>query len=284
LPDTLLAEAAALFTTRTLEAGRELFREGDHADAFYVIVRGRVEAFKGIGTTHKRIGVMEVGDALGEIALLQDSPRTATVRAITPATLLSLSREHFQNLFAVSRELRLALNEMVESRLKADRLSESAQNFVVPTAAAVVATPAPSGQATPEQLSGVPILHQLPEELRREAADLFTSEDLTTGQLVFREGQPADAFYVIVSGRVAVTKRFPDGQRELACLHAGDAFGEIALLSDSPRTATLRAVEPTTLLRLGREEFNQMLSRAPALQQQLRTLAAGRVAANLAAR
>ena len=284
LPDALLAEAAALFTTRTLEAGRELFREGDHADAFYVIVRGRVEAFKGIGATHKRIGVMEVGDALGEIALLLDSPRTATVRALTPATLLSLSREHFQNLFAVSRELRLALNEMVESRLKADRVSESAQSFVVPKAAAVVVAPAPSGHATPEQLSGVPILHQLPEELRRDAADLFTSEDLTAGQLVFREGQPADAFYVIVSGSVAVTKRFPDGQRELACLHASDAFGEIGLLSDSPRIATVRAVEPTTLLRLGREEFSQLLSRAPVLQQRLRALAAERVAANLASK
>ncbi len=183
-----------LFTTRTLEAGRELFREGDHADAFYVIVRGRVEAFKGNGSSEKRLGVMEVGDALGEIARLMDSPRTATVRALTPATLLSLSREHFQNLLAVSRELRLALNEMVKSRLKADRVSESAQSFVVPKAVAVVATPAAFGHATPEQLCGVPILHQLPEELRREAASLFSSEDLTAGQIVFREGQPADAF------------------------------------------------------------------------------------------
>lgn len=81
-----------------------------------------------------------------------------------------------------------------------------------------------------------------------------------------------------------MTKRFPDGQREQPRLRVGDTFGEIGLLSDSPRTATPRAVEPTTLLRLGREEFTQILSRAPGLQQQLRALAAERVAANLAAK
>ena len=284
LPDALLAEAAALFTTRNLESGRELFREGDAADAFYLIARGRVGAFKKEAGIEKRVRVMETGDALGEIALLQDSPRTATVRALAPTILLALSREHFQNLFAVSRELRLALSEMMEARLKEERVHELAQTYVVPQAAVVAAAPAPSRHATPEQLHGVPLLHQLPEELRREAASLFTSEELVADQLVFREGQPADAFYVIANGSVVVTKRFPEGSRELARLRVGDAFGEIGLLSDSPRIATLRAVEPTTLLRLGQKDFNQILSRAPGLQDRLRTLAAERLAANLAAK
>ncbi|MEN9572850.1 MAG: hypothetical protein RL514_705 [Verrucomicrobiota bacterium] len=276
VPATMLAELAALFTTRTVEAGRDVFREGDQPDNFYLIVRGRVAAYKMVGGTETEIRVMEMGDAFGEIALIMDKPRTATIRALATTTLLALSREHFQRVFSRSRELRLALGALADAREQAENTTESVHRFMFsePHGAA------PAASALPEQLHGTPLLHLVPPALRMEAAGMFTALELPAGQIIFREGEPADAFYVIASGRVAVTKRFAEGARALGDMGAGDAFGEIALLDDSPRTATLRTEEATTLLRLPREQFNHFLERAPGVHERLRDLAAKRRAAH----
>lgn len=273
VPDAMLAEIAALFTTHTVEAEREVFREGDPADNFYLIVRGRVAAYKTLGETETRLRVMETGDAFGEIALLMDKPRTATIRTLAPTTLLALSREHFQRVFSRSRELRLALGEMAEAREQAENTTESVNRFMFSGPVAATTAEAP---AMPEQLQGVPLLHHVPPELRMEVAGIFTAMELPAGQIVFREGQPGDAFYIIVSGRVSVTKQFPDGPRVLGSMGPGDAFGEIALLDNSPRTATLRSEQAAMLLRLPREQFDQLIERAPGLHEQLEALAAQR--------
>ncbi|PAW82641.1 MAG: hypothetical protein B9S33_14970 [Pedosphaera sp. Tous-C6FEB] len=275
VPDAMLAELAALFTTHTVETGREVFREGDPADNFYLIVRGRVEACKRVGETETRLRVMETGDAFGEIALLTETPRTATIRALAATTLLVLTREHFQRLFSRSRELRIALGEMADARARTENTAETASRFMLGVASELEAAK-PEAPALPEQLHGLPLLHHLPPELRMEAAEMFTALELPAGQLIFREGQPADAFYLIVSGQVAVSRNFPEGARTLGSMGPGAAFGEIALLEDSPRTATLRTAQPTTLLRLPREQFAQLIERAPAFHQELRHLAAQR--------
>ncbi len=127
VPDDLLAETAALFTTHTLEAGRELFREGDPADSFYLIVRGRVGAYQTRDGNERCLRVMEAGDVFGEIALLRDTPRTATIRGLALATLLVLSREHFQRLVARSPELRRALGELADARMKTQPAAEASQ-------------------------------------------------------------------------------------------------------------------------------------------------------------
>jgi len=75
------------------------------------------------------------------------------------------------------------------------------------------------------------------------------------GQAIVRQGEPGDRFYVIRSGRVEVLK---DG-RFVAALGRGEAFGEIALLLDVPRTATVRAVEHTELLSLEASDFRDLL-------------------------
>ena len=278
VPEAMLVEIAALFATQTVEAGRDVFREGDAADNFYLIVRGRVGVYKLVGGTETRLRILETGDAFGEIALLTDTPRNATIRALATTTLLALSREHFQRLFSRSRELRIALGELADAREQAENTAETVDQFLLGGPASLATTTA-EAPALPEQLQGVPLLHLMPAELRMEAAAMFTTLELPAGQLVFREGQPADAFYLLVSGRVGVTKQFPEGPRALGSMGAGDAFGEIALLDNSPRTATLRTEEATTLLRLPREQFAQFVERAPAIHEHLRTLAAKRRAA-----
>ena len=75
--------------------------------------------------------------------------------------------------------------------------------------------------------------------------------DVAAGELVIRQGDPGDRFYVVQHGRLIVEA---DG-RSVATLSAGDQFGEIALLRNVPRTASVTAVEPSELLSLERSEF-----------------------------
>lgn len=84
------------------------------------------------------------------------------------------------------------------------------------------------------------------------------------GQTIVREGEGGIAFFVIVSGKVRVSQRTADGQeRELRTLGPGDSFGEMALFTDRPRSATITAVEPTECLALSRLEFLDELRKAP---------------------
>lgn len=97
----------------------------------------------------------------------------------------------------------------------------------------------------------LPLFRPLPlPTLERLASDL-TTQQVETGVVVIAEGAEGDLFYVIAEGSVRVTRR----GRELAVLEAGDGFGEIALLRDVPRTATVVALEPTRLLALERDDF-----------------------------
>ena len=88
------------------------------------------------------------------------------------------------------------------------------------------------------------------------------------GELVFEEGDPGDAFYVIYSGRVRILKRGEEKKEiNLALLTRGDQFGETALITDHPRNAAARAVEETTLVIIDKESFNEHIFAVPRLRE-----------------
>jgi len=94
-----------------------------------------------------------------------------------------------------------------------------------------------------------------------ELAGTTTTEDVTAGTVVVRQGEDADAFYVVVHGRLAVVSRDDVGRDVVVPdLRPGDHFGEIGLLQRSARTATVFAVEPTRLLRVPGEAFLDALT------------------------
>jgi HD-GYP domain-containing protein (c-di-GMP phosphodiesterase class II) len=86
------------------------------------------------------------------------------------------------------------------------------------------------------------------------------------GEIIIREGMVADTFYIIQSGKVAITKRFEDGKEMVLAIHQdGDFFGEMALLDQGPRSASSVALEPTVLLEISRADFSILLRKAPLL-------------------
>ena len=128
-------------------------------------------------------------------------------------------------------------------------------------------------------LQGLPLFAGL--ELA-ELAGLLGTIDLAAGEGAWRQGQPADALYVVETGSLAVAARLP-GERDhtLATLGAHEVLGEPALLDGGVRTASVRALEPTRLLRLGRADFRALVSRrddsARTLRRRLTDLACTRL-------
>lgn len=123
----------------------------------------------------------------------------------------------------------------------------------------------------PEKLKKIPILSTLDDELLHEISHYFVTESYAKDRVIIEEGDWGDRFYVIVRGKVDVFKN-KEGkkQEQVASLADGDFFGEIALLQDVRRTASIRSVTPVILLSLQREFFQRVLKQAPHLQEILR--------------
>jgi ATP-binding cassette subfamily B protein len=111
LDDAMLRQLATeQFVTEVAPAGRDVVIEGDPGDKFYIIARGRVEVLKSDASgANERIRVLVAGDYFGELALLRNVPRIATIRTLVPCIFLCLQRQHFQNLLERSPEVRAAI-------------------------------------------------------------------------------------------------------------------------------------------------------------------------------
>jgi len=116
-------------------------------------------------------------------------------------------------------------------------------------------------------LYDLPILTFLPEEVRKLIVDSFVPASFTFGQPIVREGEPADGFYVLVSGQARVVKQRENGEDiSLNLLRAGDSFGEMGLLEEGSRNATVRATGDVTILKLDRSVFQALIHVQPAIR------------------
>jgi putative peptide zinc metalloprotease protein len=166
---------------------------------------------------------LERGDYFGERALLHRAPRAATVMAIEPSRVLALDQAAFDSLLASDLVVRTRLETALAYRQEVAEM------------------------ALFRDLSSAELDVLLARLLPLDAA---------AGETIIRQGDSGERFYVVRSGAVEVER---DGH-PLARLGPGEAFGEIALLLDVPRTATVTAVEPTRLLALEAHDFRDLLA------------------------
>lgn len=108
-----------------------------------------------------------------------------------------------------------------------------------------------------------PLFDDLSDEEFHETADLLEHKSYEAGEVAVAEGGPGDAMFVVASGRLVVTTKAPQGDVELGELGPGDFFGEAALLSGRPRTATVRAAAPTQCLVLSKPSLDALVARCP---------------------
>ncbi len=223
---TLLERASP----RHFAPGAVILREGDAADSFYVVAGGAVTVSREVTGRTEVLAELETGDYFGEIGLLQHRPRTATVTAAgTGAEVLRLDRDAFEELVAASDLLSADLARLLQRRLAAQRLHE----------------------ALPGLTSGV-VAELLPE---------FTARTFSPGEIILREGEPAESFYVLLEGEAVVSRAQPEhGVQPVTTLHPGQYFGEIGLLTGAPRNATIIAgSRPVSVLEATRSSFEALL-------------------------
>ena len=132
------------------------------------------------------------------------------------------------------------------------------------------------------RLQAIPMFNGMDGVLLAALANNFVTERFLEEDTIFEEGEAGYKMYIVVRGQVEVLTTGPTGEeRQLAVLRDGDYFGEMALLEDIPRTATVRARAPTVLLTLEREQFNHLLNNVPDLRLAFEQIVEARREANL---
>ena len=127
------------------------------------------------------------------------------------------------------------------------------------------------------RLADVPVFSALDEVHLAAIADRFDTERYGRDKRVIEEGDPGDKLYIIARGSAEVRKREADGEeRTIAVLEDGDVFGEIALLDDVPRNASIVTRTPCLMLTLGRQQFDHLVATVPGLRVAFEQVAAAR--------
>jgi ATP-binding cassette subfamily B protein len=125
-------------------------------------------------------------------------------------------------------------------------------------------------EAKPERLRDIPILSILDEESLKAVSGLFVTEHYPQDRVIVHESDPGDRFYIIVRGKAEVFKTGPSGsETRMAVLEDGDYFGEIALVRNVPRTASVRTLSDCILLSLTGEQFIRLMEHSPKMSEEI---------------
>ncbi len=108
-------------------------------------------------------------------------------------------------------------------------------------------------------------------------AEITLEHEYAPGDVIFEEGKPAHHLYVVVNGRVEVFRTVNDRERPLAVLGPRECFGEMAILDEAPRSASIRAIEPTTVLKIDRESFRELILERPQIAFAIFKILSGRL-------
>jgi len=181
------------------------------------------------------------GTVFGEMTALNFNPRSATVRAAEDVVCFEMLRSVLQDLLQRrSKKFKKKLEAVYRERTLGGHLRS------------------------------VPVFKDLSDEAidsLKGAVELVGP--YSKGEIICKQGEPSDAFYLIRIGFVKVSQRHPGGEVVLAYLGRGSYFGEIGLLDGSPRTATCTALDNAELVRIKRPEFHKLTERYPEIKQTL---------------
>ncbi len=228
---------------RRVPAGTELAREGEPGQAVSIVVAGRVVITKRAGDgTAVTLATLGEGQVFGEMALVTESPRVATVVADTQVDLFELPRSVLKSLGGDAVQLQSALSRQVCDRMVKNLMSLS------------------------------PLFRGLAPEARQGLLSRFQTRLVEAEEDVIVEGQLGRGLFIILDGLVQVTLRKGGKRHLLNWLKEGDVLGEISLTRNTPATATCTASRRTLLMCLERADFEQFAADHPQVVDQIREL------------
>ena len=239
LPPELFPAAVRMARLLRVRDGELVFRQGDPGSAFYFVAAGEVRVVAGgllvAGRPTRAVELTRLleGALFGEMALVTDQPRTASIQVLDEADLLEISRAAVAELTAAVPVLAERLDHFVRERLLKNLIATS------------------------------PLFKPFDNQQQMELVRRFEGIDVAPGTTIIRENEIGQGLFLILLGEVEVLRH----GAPIARLRAGDLFGEMALLDDSPTTAEVRTVAPTSVLFLGRDYFRRLVSALPALRK-----------------
>ncbi|KAK7136484.1 hypothetical protein R3I93_016724 [Phoxinus phoxinus] len=205
-----------------------IINQGDDGDNFYVIERGVFDILIQKDGVSCCVGRYDNKGSFGELALMYNTPRAATIRAAQEGALWALDRATFH---------RLIVRNNAKKRKMYERFIES-----------------------------VPLLKSLQLSERMKIVDVLGMKSFRDGELIIRQGDSADCFYIVESGevRIMIRSRTSAGQRsgqelEVARCTRGQYFGELALVTNKPRAASVYAAGETRCLVIDVQAFERLL-------------------------
>ncbi|MEQ8167289.1 MAG: cyclic nucleotide-binding domain-containing protein [Candidatus Eremiobacterota bacterium] len=108
-------------------------------------------------------------------------------------------------------------------------------------------------------LTDIPLLRDLTKEERKQIAEITEEITLSKNSFLFRQGDEADSFYIILEGEVEVIKVFSEKEQKLVNMSKGAIIGEMAFLTETRRTGTIRATEQTKLIKISKDKFKKLM-------------------------
>jgi len=224
----------------TFDAEAQILQQGDMGDAMYVVLAGVVDCYAE-ASNHQSSGRLthitgstvsptknktwvtsrETGAIFGELSIISNKPRSLSVFARGSCTLGRLDVEVYQCL-VVQRQV-----QNMENRAK--------------------------------RLRGVTLLEMLTDEQIMQLADVLKVASYEPGEAIIRQDDSGEEFFIVQSGECVATVRTGSDIQEVQRFFAGDLFGELSLLKNAPRAATITAVTQVDVLYLSRRRFERML-------------------------
>lgn len=235
------------------EPGEILIAEGEYAASMYIVIQGKVKVVREVeGGAELKLAELSDGAFFGEMALLSDAPRTASVIAIEDTMLFEISRELMNEITAEHPQVEQVMKRFHRNRLLTNLLRTS------------------------------PIFAPFSPADKKELIEKFKSRHVEPGRLLITKDKPGDGLYVLLSGRCQVLGAKDGDDREvvLAELKEGDVFGEMSLLFRQFATASVRTSSPCIVLRLPKASFDELIMTHPQVLETLARLSEERMAAN----
>uniref|UniRef100_A0A4X2KNT7 Protein kinase cAMP-dependent type II regulatory subunit beta n=1 Tax=Vombatus ursinus TaxID=29139 RepID=A0A4X2KNT7_VOMUR len=226
-PEQMSQVLDAMFE-KLVKKGEHVIDQGDDGDNFYVIDRGTYDIYVKCDGVGRCVGNYDNRGSFGELALMYNTPRAATITATSPGALWGLDRVTFRRI-------------IVKNNAKKRKMYES---FI----------------------ESLPFLKSLEVSERLKVVDVIGTKVYKDGEQIIAQGDSADSFFIIESGEVKISMKRKNKQEaeendaiEIARYSRGQYFGELALVTNKPRAASAHAVGTVKCLAMDVQAFERLL-------------------------
>lgn len=235
LDEAVRQEIVSAGTELSLACDQLLFRQGDAGDALYIILSGTLEIFIESPTgVRQTLARLTIGDCVGEMTLVTRRPRSASVIALEPTRLLKIPADACQRLMERHPVVRQRLTDFAARRFPSLQL------------------------ALTNLFGGIEIEHLREFDLEANWVRL------RGGDVLFRQGEISDSMFVVIHGSLEVFVEDAGKQsRVVDVLRRGASVGEMGLLANEPRSASVRAIRDAELIRIPARDFEILLEQNP---------------------